>query len=274
MIAFCQEAAEIPLIMAVDEEGGEIVRISSNPNLAEERFLSPRELYEAGGLDAVREDAEKKGALLLKLGLNLNLAPVADVSQSPLDYIYARTLGLNAEETALYVAAVVGGAQSGGVASALKHFPGYGNNVNTHIGIAVDRRPYATFEQSDFLPFMAGIQAGAECVMVSHNIVECMDPDNPASLSPAVHEILRNELGFTGLILTDDLSMKAVSDASGGAGPSVMAVLAGNDILLASDAGDTYEALLAAVESGAVPMQTIDRAVCRILAFKYAKGLL
>jgi len=274
VIGSCQEASAISMIMAVDEEGGTIVRISSNPNLAPERFLSPKEIYDAGGLDAVREDAEIKAVLLVKLGLNLNLAPVADVSQNPFDYIYARTLGRGEKETAQYVEAVIAGARSGGVSSALKHFPGYGNNANTHMGIAVDDRPLSTFEQSDFLPFRAGISAGAECVLVSHNIVRCMDPDAPASLSPGVHEILRDELGFTGLVLTDDLSMDAVRDFTNGEDPSVRAALAGNDMLLTSDLEGSYSALLAAVRSGELPMQTLDRAVLRILAMKYTKGLL
>lgn len=250
------------------------MRISSNPNLAPERFSSPRALYDAGGLAAVREDAQNKAALLKKLGLNLNLAPVADVSQNPLDYIYARTLGLGAEKTAQYVEAVVEGAGSGGISSALKHFPGYGNNPNTHTGVAVDKRPLSIFEQSDFLPFRSGIAAGAECVLVSHNVVVCMDPDVPASLSPKVHEILRDELGFTGLVLTDDLSMQGVLAYTAGADPSVRAALAGNDMLITSDLQASYSDLLAAVRSGELPMQTLDRAVLRILAMKYAKGLL
>ena len=86
----------------------------------------------------------------------------------------------------------------------LKHFPGYGNNADTHTGIAVDDRPYDSFAASDFLPFRAGIEAGADIVLVSHNIVSCMDSAYPASLSPRVHEILREELGFTGVTVTDD----------------------------------------------------------------------
>ncbi|MPN51191.1 Beta-hexosaminidase [bioreactor metagenome] len=138
----------------------------------------------------------------------------------------------------------------------------------------MDNRPLTVFEQSDFLPFRAGIVAGTECVLVSHNIVRCMDPDNPASLSPKVHEILREELGFTGVILTDDLSMEAVLGWENGADPSVQAALAGNDMLLTSDPKASFNALKAAVESGELPMRTVDRAVFRILAMKYAKGLM
>ena len=99
-----------------------------------------------------------------------------------------------------------------GMLCVLKHFPGYGSNADTHTGIAYDSRPYETFETSDFLPFQAGIESGAQMVLVSHNIVSCMDGERPASLSPRVHEILREELGFTGVIVTDDLAMDGVRD--------------------------------------------------------------
>ncbi len=269
-----QDASQIPMIMAVDEEGGRVVRVSSNPNLAEEKFSSPRDLYEEGGLDRVREDAVQKAQLLKDLGLNLNLAPVADVSQNPLDYIYFRTLGRDAEETARYVTAALEGAQAGGISSALKHFPGYGGNADTHLDLAVDERLFSAFEQSDFLPFEAGIDAGAECVLVSHNIVQCMDPDYPASLSPKVHTVLRDDLQFTGLVITDDLSMAAVQNYAGESGPFVQAALAGNDLILTSELEQTYDALLSAIRSGQLPMETVDRAVLRILAFKYEKGLM
>ncbi len=94
--------------------------------------------------------------------------------------------------------------------SVLKHFPGYGNNVDTHTGIAYDNRTYETFLNSDFLPFQAGIDSGANMVLVSHNVVSCMDSQTPASLSSQVHKILREELKFTGVIITDDLAMDGV----------------------------------------------------------------
>ena len=130
-----------------------------------------------------------------------------------------------------------------------------------------------TFESSDFIPFRAGIEAKAPFVLVSHNVVSCMDPDAPASLSPAVHEILREELGFTGLILTDDLVMDAVTDFTGGKSAAVQAFLAGNDLLLSSDCRNDYQALYDAVESGEVPMATLKEAVVRVLAAKYALGI-
>ncbi len=269
-----QDAAAIPLIMAVDEEGGTIVRISSNPQLADKKFRSPQKIYSEGGLDAIRADTVKKAQLLKELGLNLNLAPVADVSEDPSDYIYARTLGRPPEETGGFVAAVVETMQDQGLSSTLKHFPGYGNNRDTHTGIAIDERSLGSFRKNDFIPFEAGINAGAECVLVSHNIVLNMEKDVPASLSANVHRILREELMFTGVILTDDLSMDAIKEYTDGADPSVQAVLAGNDMLLTTDFAQSFDAVLTAVDAGKIPLETVDRAVMRILAWKYAKGII
>jgi beta-N-acetylhexosaminidase len=269
-----QDAAAIPLIMAVDEEGGTIVRISSNPQLADKKFRSPQKIYNEGGLDAIRADTVKKAQLLKELGLNLNLAPVADVSEDPSDYIYARTLGRPPEETGGFVAEVVETMQDQGLSSTLKHFPGYGNNRDTHTGIAIDERSLGSFRKNDFIPFEAGINAGAECVLVSHNIVLNMEKDVPASLSANVHRILREELMFTGVILTDDLSMDAIKEYTDGADPSVQAVLAGNDMLLTTDFAQSFDAVLTAVDAGKIPLETVDRAVMRILAWKYAKGII
>ena len=274
MIRSYQDAASIPMAMAVDEEGGTVVRISLNPQLADTPFPAPHALYVSGGLDAIRADASKKAALLLELGLNLLLAPVSDVSTDPSDYIYPRALGEPAAKTGEFVAAVVEVSQEVGLSTTLKHFPGYGNNTNTHSGIAIDPRPYSTFTSSDFLPFEAGIAAGTDCILVAHTIVESMDGTLPASLSPAVHRILRNDLHFTGIVMTDDLSMAAVADYTKGADPSVQALLAGNDMLLLDDYQSGYTSILNAVRSGVIPQATLDRAVFRILAWKYARGIL
>lgn len=272
-IAACQEAARIPLFIAVDEEGGSVVRVSSNPALAAKPFDSPQNVYRNGGLEAIRQDTEDKARLLLGLGVNLNLAPVCDFSTNPGDYIYDRTLGLPARETAQVIREMVGVMESQGLSGTLKHFPGYGNNLNTHTGISVDQRPLEQFRQEDFLPFQAGIEAGAPSVLVSHNIITAMDGERPASLSPRVHELLREELGFQGVIMTDDLSMDAIKLYTGGQSPAVAALLAGNDLLLTSDWVKDFDALLAAVQGGSVPLERVEQSVRRILRWKYDKGL-
>ena len=263
-----QQASKIPMFLAVDEEGGTVVRVSRNANLAPKPFQSPQQVFQSGGMQAIVDDTVQKTQLLQSLGLNVNLAPVADVSTNPADFMYARTFGQGAAETADYVKNSVATYNQQRMACALKHFPGYGNNVDTHTGIAVDHRPYETFMESDFLPFAAGIEEGAPMVLVSHNIVNCMDSEHPASLSPEVHRVLREDLGFTGLILTDDLSMEAIPAYTGGENPCAAAINAGNDLLLSSDLQADYNALLAAVQDGTVTEERLDESVLRILAMK------
>ena len=271
--AIDQEASKIPLLFAVDEEGGTVVRVSSNPNMAPHKFLSPQDVFAQGGMDGIKQDAIEKAGVLSALGLNVNLAPVSDVSTDPNDFIYDRSFGKDAGQTAEFVKTLVTAQQGQGVGATLKHFPGYGNNVDTHTGIAIDNRSYESFQNSDFVPFKAGIDAGAHSILVSHNIVNCMDSERPSSLSKKVHDILRGELGFTGVIMTDDLAMDAITQYTNGSSPAVEAVLAGNDLLLLTDYQTGHALVLQAVKDGTIPMETLDKAVTRVLSWKYALGL-
>lgn len=267
-------AQQIPIAIATDEEGGSVVRVSSNPNLSDEKFDSPRNIYNAGGMELIKSKESKKAALLSGLYIDTNFAPVCDISVNESDFMYNRSLGQDARTTADFIRTVTNISQSKGVSVTLKHFPGYGNNVDTHTGIAIDNRDYNTFAANDFIPFRAGIESGAHLVMVSHNIVNCMDSTKPASISKNVHDILRGELGFTGIIVTDDLSMDAIKQYSGEYPPTVLAVLAGNDMLTVSDIGTSFNEIKNAVNRGIIDQSIIDRAVIRILAWKYAKGLM
>ena len=270
-----QDAA-VPLLIGVDEEGGTVIRVSSNPHLRSEKFASPQRLYSLGGMERVVADAREKDVLLDALGFNVNLAPVADVSSNPNDFIYPRAFGQDAPATADYVSAVTSQMTADGMGSVLKHFPGYGNNEDTHTGIAVDERPYEDFVNSDFLPFSAGFKSGGAmtAVLVSHNIVECMDGELPASLSPNVHRILREELGFDGVVMTDDLAMEAVSAYAGDGAVAVMALEAGNDLVLTTDYRTQIPKVIEAVENGTLNKAVIDAACLRVLRWKQALGLL
>lgn len=271
-----QDAASIPLLMGVDEEGGTVVRVSSNSYLRSEKFASPQRLYALGGMDRILADTREKDVLLQALGFNVNLAPVADVSTDPGDFIYARAFGQDAAATVDYVSAVTGQMGADTMGSVLKHFPGYGSNADTHTGIAVDDRPYEEFVNSDFLPFLSGMAAGGDttAVLVSHNIVECMDPDLPASLSPAVHRILREDLDFDGVVMTDDLAMDAVGAYAGDGAVAVMSLQAGNDLVLTTDYRTQIPKVLEAVENGTLEEAAIDTACRRVLLWKQALGLL
>lgn len=269
-----QHAAAIPLLIGTDEEGGSVVRASSNSYLRAEKFPAPRTLYENGGVDALCADAAEKSSFLLGLGVNVNFAPVCDIAADSSDYIYPRTIGTDAETTAQAVAAVTETMKHAGIGSVLKHFPGYGNNVNTHDGISVDKRPMSSFEDCDFLPFSAAIQSGADAVLVSHNIVACMDDSLPASLSPEVHALLRDELHFDGVIMTDDLSMDALQQYTEDGSAAVLAVLAGNDMLVATDYTVQIPQVLSAVKDGTISTARLDDAVFHVLKWKQRLGLI
>ena len=273
-IAAYQNAAKTPMLIGVDEEGGTVVRVSSNPNLRGTKFQSPQALYSEGGFDRITSDTAEKDALLRDLGINVNFAPVCDVSTDPSDFIYARSFGMDAEQTGEYVRTVVTQMVSDKTGMVLKHFPGYGNNADTHTGIALDARPYTTFEKSDLVPFESGIAAGAPFVLVSHNIVECMDGAYPASLSAKVHTLLRDTLGFTGVIVTDDLAMDAVKAYAQDGSAAVLAIQAGNDMIVTTDYQTQIPQVIAAVQSGEIAESDIDAHVFRVLHEKQALGLI
>ncbi len=271
MINELQKNSKIPLLTAVDEEGGKVVRVSSNPNLASSPFKSSSELYKDGGFDLIRKDTKEKSALLKSLDLNVNLAPVVDVSTDPNDYMYPRTIGENTSITSTFAKTVIEASKGTGVSYTLKHFPGYGNNKDTHTGSSIDSRTYDDIISKDIPPFKAGIEAGAEAILVSHNIVSSIDPDNPASLSPSIHNLLRNELDFTGIIMTDDISMGATSSLSDIA---VKAVLAGNDLIITTDYEQSFNEIKSAINNGIISEEQINKLAFRVIAWKYYKGLM
>ena len=285
-IAAYQTAAQndtgIPLLIGSDEEGGSVTRASRNPNLFDSKFKSPQAVaktaHDQG--DVFAEDAWERSNALLALGINVNLAPVCDVSTNPSDFIYDRTLGQDAGATATFVASTVNAMREAGIGSTLKHFPGYGSNVDTHTGIAVDERPFESLSL-DFLPFEAGISVGADelgrqttSVLVSHNIITCLDPELPASLSPEVHRLLRESLLFDGVVMTDDLAMEAVAAYSEDGAVAVMSIQAGNDLVLTSDYRTQIPKVLEAVENGTLSVEAIDTACRRVLTWKQALGLI
>jgi len=253
------------MLIGVDEKGGTVNRISKYPAFRAVPFYSPIDLYKKGGFDLIRSDTLEKANLLLSLGINVNLAPVCDVSTNQHDFIYNRSFGKDAEYTSAYVKAVVEVMKQNKLGSTLKHFPGYGNNVDTHTEIAIDERDYNSFVTSDFLPFEAGIKAGADSILVSHNILTCLDKEYPASLSPKIHEILRNDLGFAGVIMTDDLIMDAIKKYTGDDDAAIQAILAGNDLLISSNFEQQIPAVLSAVKDGTIKESRLDDSVLRVI---------
>ena len=271
MISSLQSVSKIPILTAVDEEGGSVVRISNNKNLAKSKFLSPQELYALGEFEAIRQDTIQKSALLSSLGINLNLAPVVDVSTSSKAYMYPRTLGENTDLTSQYAKTVIEASHGGNVSYTLKHFPGYGNNDDTHINSATDERSFDEIKNQDLPPFKAGIDALAEAVLVNHNTFKNIDKDNPATLSASIHNILRKDLNFTGITITDDMSMDAVSSIPNA---SLKAIMAGNDLIITTDYEKSIKEIKQGLNDATISEELIDKLAFRILAWKYYKGLI
>lgn len=273
-LAAIDEGSEIDPIIAVDEEGGSVVRVSASPLYRNEPFKSPRDLFAAGGIEAVVSETHEKNQLLSGLGIDMNLAPVSDISQNPSDFMYDRSIGQDVETTSTYTAEYVSACLEDGMGCCLKHFPGYGNTADTHNGIAIDNRTRQQLEEVDMLPFRAGIDAGAHAVLVSHNIVTSLDAELPASLSFSIHAILRGDMAFDGVIITDDMSMGAITQFSPNADSAVTAILAGNDMLCTGGYDTQFQAVLDAVNNGIITEHRIDESVRRILQLKMELGLI
>lgn len=282
-----QKASKIPLLMAVDEEGGIVVRISNNKNLSATPFKASSQIYNNGGFEAIKQDTINKSNFLNNLGINLNFAPVVDIANNPKDYMYSRSLQQDKDKTAIFAKKVIEASKGLGVSYTLKHFPGYGNNADTHIGSSIDKRTYEDIYNNDLEPFRAGIEAGAECVMVSHNIVTSIDDKNQASISSKVHTLLRDELNFKGIIITDALNMGAIRDENTIEDAIAKAITAGNDMIILSidknttdkdGSKITYQRVINAVKNALnnkeIKQEIIDEAVTRILAWKYYKEMM
>ena len=270
-IDYVQEISKYPLIIGVDEEGGTVVRVSQY--FRYDSFESPKYYYDQGGFELLEERENEKAELLKSIGINLNLAPVADLPTSEWDFIYRRSFGTDVDLTSEYIHNMVTYSKNNGINSCLKHFPGYGNNVDTHTGVAIDERNYQNFLDRDYKPFESGIVAGVPCVLISHNIVSSIDSSYPSSLSQKVVLELRDRLGFTGIAITDDLAMDAVSQYVSDGNAATMAVNAGNDMIITSDFISMYYELLKSVQNGVVKEERINDAATKVLALKYYSGL-
>ena len=268
----CQAVSKIPMIMSVDEEGGTVTRVSDY--YRDTRFMSPRDVYAEGGWSGIVSDTIEKCQLLKELHLNMNLAPVCDLADDYDDFMYDRSFSGDAEEAANFIGWTISTMNQQGIGSSLKHFPGYGSNVDTHTGMAIDYREAQEYYDYDLVPFMEGIEMGASSVMVSHNIVTCFDDYYPASLSPEIHRILREDLGFDGVIITDDLVMGAIQDFCGEVNSAVYAVEAGNDMLISTNFESQFDSIMSAIDEGRITEERINESVRRILIMKINMGLL
>ena len=274
LINSLQSDVKIPMFMSVDEEGGSVARVSRWYQYRSEIFLSPRDYYEQGGLDLVLQMEEEKAQLLSSLGLNMNLSPVADISDKPGAFMYDRSLGEDAYTTAEFVCRTAKISADYGVGSVIKHFPGHGNNTDTHFYTARDTRSLEELKENDLIPFQAAMDDGYSAVMIGHTVVEALDDEYPASLSKKVHDYIRNQMNFDGVIMPDALDMDTVSSSFNGENVAVLAIMAGNDILCTSEYKEQYEAVLQAVKDNKISIEQIDESVLRILRWKLQLGII
>lgn len=274
LINSLQSDVKIPMFMSVDEEGGSVARVSRWYQYRSEIFLSPRDYYEQGGLDLVLQMEEEKAQLLSSLGLNMNLSPVADISDKPGAFMYDRSLGEDAFTTAEFVCRTAKISADYGVGSVIKHFPGHGNNTDTHFYTTRDTRSLEELKENDLIPFQAAMDDGYSAVMIGHTVMEALDDEYPASLSKKVHDYIRNQMNFDGVIMPDALDMDTVSSSFNGENVAVLAIMAGNDILCTSEYKEQYEAVLQAVKDNKISIEQIDESVLRILRWKLQLGII
>jgi beta-N-acetylhexosaminidase len=265
--------ADLPPIIAIDQEGGEVVRLSFDPNPGADELRSLP-------VSATAQAFTARGQLLASVGVNVNFGIVADVTADPGSFIYSRTLGNSGAESSERVAAAVT-AERGAVASTLKHFPGHGrSSEDSHAGIPVSGVGRDEWRATDATPFSAGIEAGARFVMFGHLLFPAVD-SLPASLSATWHDVLRRDLGFDGIAITDDLLMLQASGDPRWSDPyanAVAALAAGNDALLyvfpadtatvGIDVGTLAGTLVQAVNTGVVPREQLDASALKLLMFR------
>ena len=270
MIEELQSRADYPLFLAVDEEGGSVVRVSSNRNLRSKSFSSPRSLYIEGGFELIRRDNEEKNELLKSLGLNINLAPVLDISTDKSDYIYYRSIGLSPELTGEFAKVIIESSKDSGIVNVMKHYPGYGKNKDTHKTSSLDTRSKEEVEK-DLEPFKRAILSGAEAIMISHNTVEVLDRINPASISINNHNYLRNTLYFRGMVITDALNMGATADIED---IGLKAILAGNNIIITKNYAKNIEEIINYVKAGNLSEEYLKALAVKVIAWKIEMGLI
>ncbi len=270
--------AKFGILISVDEEGGSVARLG-NANIG---FLSPPHMAEIGAEGDVNKAYEVGSSLaqsLKELNFNMDFAPVADILTNPVNIVVKkRSFGSDANLVSGMVEAEVRGFLDNDMVCSLKHFPGHGNTeADSHKGMAVSLCDLDTLREREFAPFKAGIEAGAETVMVGHiSLPNIIGDDTPATLSPLiVTDLLRQELNFKGVIITDSMQMGAVADYYTPEEAAVKALLAGNDmILMPTDLDRAYNGILTAVQSGEISEDRIDESVLRILALKIRSKVL
>ena len=275
LLSGTQGFAKTPLFLAVDEEGGMVSRLGSNEAMGVDK-LEPAAVYGAGDVLTLRQDTETLARQMVALGFNMNFAPVADVLLNPDNTeIGSRAYSDIAAVAGAMSATMAETLQQEGIVACLKHFPGHGSaDTDSHEGKAVSVRTLEQMEKEEFLSFSVGIDRGAKFVMMSHLTNENLSP-HPSSLSAETVSLLRNDLHFDGIIITDSLKMGAIVHSYTAADAAVMAIKAGCDMLLMPNSVSVaYEGLVNAILDGTLTEERIDESVLRILTVKYEMNIM
>lgn len=272
MLANTVSMSKYPVFLAVDEEGAGVARVADA--LGIKKADSAAEIGESGDANNAYNTYKEIGTYLTEYGFNLNFAPVADVLTDPdNDAIGERSFGSDPAVVSSMVASSVTALEEVGVTACMKHFPGQGDaNGDTHEGLASSDRTLEEIKATELQPFVAGMEAGAQMIMVGHFTVPAIDEDNtPASLSKKViTDLLREEMGYNGVVITDALNMSAISEYYDSAQACIMAFKAGADmVLMPEDFEAAYEGVLAAVKDGTISEARINDSLRRVYRIKY-----
>ena len=274
---FSKEVVGVEPFLSVDEEGGTVARIAGNAALGIENVGNMSEIGASGDSQKAYDAGETIGTYLKELGFNMDFAPMADVWTNQENTVAQyRAFGSDPETVSEMVSEAIKGLHSQGIYTVAKHFPGHGGTSgDSHEGTVYLNSTKEELESCEFLPFQAAIDADTEFVMVGHiSLPNILEDDTPASLSEeVVTEMLRNDLGFDGIVITDAMNMGAITNNYTSAEAAVQAVQAGVDmILMPQDFEDAYQGILSAVNSGTISEDRIDESVRRILEVKMGES--
>lgn len=272
MLANTVSMSKYPIFLAVDEEGAGVARVADALGL--EKVDSAADIGATGDANNAYETYKEIGTYLTEYGFNLNFAPVADVLTEPdNDAIGDRSFGSDPTVVSAMVSSSVTALEEVGVTACMKHFPGQGEaDGDTHEGLAASDRTLEEIKETELKPFAAGMEAGAQMIMVGHFTVPAIDEDNtPASLSKKViTDLLREEMGYNGVVITDALNMSAISEYYDSTQACIMAFKAGADmVLMPEDFEAAYEGVLAAVKDGTISEARINDSLRRVYRIKY-----
>lgn len=270
---YSQERVGLPLFLSVDEEGGQVTRIASALGSEVKAFPEIAEIGASGDPDQAFQLGDAIGEYLSDMGFNLDFAPVADVLTNPNNTVVKRrSYGSNPQTVSEMVKRNLEGLQNHQVFGCVKHFPGHGaTEGDTHQGYAYTDKSWEELKSSDIIPFQESVDWGIRFVMVGHiSLPQVTGDDTPVSLSLyVIGHLLREELGYDGIVLTDALNMKAVTDQYTSSQAAVEAILAGNDmILMPKDFHSAYQGVIDAVENGVISQERLEESLRRILELK------